>query len=630
MIDAIWCYSSYRSVCGLTVSHMYARPNVEGASIRRVLYSIEEMLELHLSVLEGVSDRFRTPFFDNLKKYAMRPISTFHALPIARGKSVFKSDWIRDMGEFYGLNIFLAESSATTGGLDSLLEPTGNIKEAQDMAARAFGADHVFFVTNGTSTSNKMVHQALVAPGDIVILDRNCHKSHHYGLVLAGGQPLYIDAFPMTEYSMYGAVPLAGTKKALLDLKAEGRLDKAKMVDLTNCTFDGHIYNTRRVMEECLAIKPDLIFLWDEAWFGFARWSPFLRPRTAMGLPPVEADLGGGTTLRFSGQINMGALSYDDGGETSTYFPIDNDNSSSRARLQLFGHLGDWSLEGIAEVEYQPFASNVVSQLDDDPVWDFSRSNIRKLESIFRSERYGTFWLGQGSMASDGSAEVDLSGTTVIAYSSVSDTSGGHFFRLGDGTLSDITVGGAFNNFDGLSRKVRIRYDTPSFAGFQLKASYGQDALNDDDASLYDVAGAYSGTLGDFELAGSVAYSWNDGNGVDRLSGSFSTLHTSGLSITVAAGAQYADGDGQYLYGKLGYQSGFFDIGSTAFSIDYYDGSDVAADGSDSSSVGLAVVQNFDAANLELWLTFRSYDYDDDVASYQSGQAIFGGARFRF
>ena len=151
------------------------------------------------------------------------------------------------------------------------------------MAARAFGADHVFFVTNGTSTSNKMVHQALVAPGDIVILDRNCHKSHHYGLVLAGGQPLYVDAFPMTEYSMYGAVPLASIKKALLDLKAEGRLDRAKMVDLTNCTFDGHIYNTRRVMEECLAIKPDLIFLWDEAWFGFARWSPFLRPRTAMG-----------------------------------------------------------------------------------------------------------------------------------------------------------------------------------------------------------------------------------------------------------------------------------------------------------------------------------------------------------
>jgi arginine decarboxylase len=257
--------------------------NPEANVVRRIFYSIEELLELHLSILEGVQDRYDTPFFDNLKKYAQRPIGTFHALPIARGKSIFKSDWIRDMGEFYGPNLFLAESSATTGGLDSLLEPTGNIKKAQDKAARAFGADHVFFVTNGTSTSNKMAVQALLAPGDIVIVDRNCHKSHHYGMVLAGAQPLYVEAFPMTEYSMYGAVPLRTIKQALLSAKAEGRLDRVKMVDLTNCTFDGHIYNTRRVMEECLAIKPDLIFLWDEAWFGFARFSPFLRPRTAMG-----------------------------------------------------------------------------------------------------------------------------------------------------------------------------------------------------------------------------------------------------------------------------------------------------------------------------------------------------------
>jgi arginine decarboxylase len=255
----------------------------KAGAVRRVFYAVEELLELHLAILEGVQDRYETPFFDNLKKYAQRPIGTFHALPIARGKSVFKSDWIRDMGEFYGVNLFLAESSATTGGLDSMLEPTGNIKRAQEKAARALGADRVFFVTNGTSTSNKMAVQALLAPGDIAIVDRNCHKSHHYGMVLGGAQPLYVEAFPMTAYSMYGAVPLRTIKQALLSLKADGRLDRAKMVDLTNCTFDGHIYNTRRVMEECLAIKPDLIFLWDEAWFGFARFSPFLRPRTAMG-----------------------------------------------------------------------------------------------------------------------------------------------------------------------------------------------------------------------------------------------------------------------------------------------------------------------------------------------------------
>ncbi|MGY6270968.1 decarboxylase [Achromobacter denitrificans] len=251
--------------------------------IRRVFYEVEEPMEVHLNILEGVRDRQSTPHFDNLKQYAAKPISTFHALPIARGKSIIKSNWIRDFGEFYGLNLFLAETSATTGGLDSMLEPTGNIKVAQEKFARAVGADHVFFVTNGTSTSNKMVYQAVTRPGDIVIVDRNCHKSHHYGMVLSGAQPLYVEAFPMTEYSMYGAVPLRTVKQALLDLKAEGRLGKVAMVTLTNCTFDGHIYNTRRVMQECLAIKPDLIFLWDEAWFGFARWSPFLRMRTAMG-----------------------------------------------------------------------------------------------------------------------------------------------------------------------------------------------------------------------------------------------------------------------------------------------------------------------------------------------------------
>lgn len=249
---------------------------------RRVFYSAEEVMELHLSVLQGVGARYETPYFSNLKKYAARPVGTFHALPVARGKSVFRSHWIADMGHFYGTNLFLAESSATSGGLDSLLEPTGNIKKAQELAARAFGAQHAFFATNGTSTSNKIVLQALLAPGDIVLIDRNCHKSHHYAMVLAGAQPVYLEAYPMTAYSMYGAVPLQSIKRALLALKSEGKLERVKLLDLTNCTFDGHVYNTVRVMEECLAIKPDLVFLWDEAWFGFARFSLLHRRRTAM------------------------------------------------------------------------------------------------------------------------------------------------------------------------------------------------------------------------------------------------------------------------------------------------------------------------------------------------------------
>jgi arginine decarboxylase len=249
---------------------------------RRVFYNQEDFMELHLNILRGVQARYKTPFFTALVEYSKQPTGVFHAMPISRGKSITRSHWIQDMGAFYGPNIFLAETSATSGGLDSLLEPHGPIKEAQELASRAFGSKQTFFATNGTSTCNKIVVQALVRPGDIVLVDRDCHKSHHYGMVLAGAQVMYLDSYPLNEYSMYGAVPLRDIKETLLGLKAVGRLDKVRMLLLTNCTFDGIVYNVERMMEECLAIKPDLIFLWDEAWFAFARFGPTYRQRTGM------------------------------------------------------------------------------------------------------------------------------------------------------------------------------------------------------------------------------------------------------------------------------------------------------------------------------------------------------------
>ena len=84
----------------------------------------------------------------------------------------------------------------------SLLEPTGPLREAQQLAAEPFGSRQTFFVTNGTSTANKIVAQALLA-GDIVLVDRNCHQSHHYGLMLAGAEVSYLDAYPLNEYSMW-------------------------------------------------------------------------------------------------------------------------------------------------------------------------------------------------------------------------------------------------------------------------------------------------------------------------------------------------------------------------------------------------------------------------------------------
>ncbi|MBZ0171175.1 MAG: hypothetical protein K8E66_02225, partial [Phycisphaerales bacterium] len=103
-----------------------------GTDFRRVFYRLEQHMEQHLTIMKGIRSRYDTPFFDALRRFSAKPTGVFHALPIARGKSMSSGHWARDLLEFYGLNIFMAETSATSGGLDSLLQPRGPIKRAQD------------------------------------------------------------------------------------------------------------------------------------------------------------------------------------------------------------------------------------------------------------------------------------------------------------------------------------------------------------------------------------------------------------------------------------------------------------------------------------------------------------------
>jgi len=338
------------------------------------------------------------------------------------------------------------------------------------------------------------------------------------------------------------------------------------------------------------------------------------------------------------GQINQGILQYDDGGESFTYALVDNDNSSTRFGVRSTSPLGsEWELFSNLEAEWQPRASNNVNQLDED-LYDgsFDNGNIRKIEARFENERFGRFWIGQGSMASDGIAEVDLSGTGVIAYVSVADTAGGQFFRQEDGTLSDIDVGDVFSSLDGLSRKVRIRYDTPEFNGFQLKTSYGRDLLSDDedtrDTNLFDLAVTYAGEFETFEIEAAAGIGREDppdGDSFDVFSGSVSGVHTpTGLNLTLAAGTETTDPEPSYGYVKLGWFRDFFEFGSSNFSIDYYGGQDFEVDGSESQSYGFGAVQNF--GRQQIWFTVRNYAFDEDAVDYDDGMAIFGGARIRF
>ncbi|SDW06230.1 aminotransferase class I/II-fold pyridoxal phosphate-dependent enzyme [Nitrosomonas communis] len=217
-----------------------------------------------------LQEKARTPFYDQLKSYVLMAKDAWHTPGHSSGDSLRDSPWISDFYEFIGEHIFRADLSVSVPMLDSLMEPTGVIAEAQKIAAKAFGARRTFFATNGTSTANKVIFQTLLAPGEKLLLDRNCHKSVHHGVVLSGAHPVYLDSSVNKKFSIYGPVPKQTLFNAL-----EQHADAEALI-LTSCTYDGLRYDLSPIIEAAHAKGIKVII--DEAWYGFARFHPAFRP----------------------------------------------------------------------------------------------------------------------------------------------------------------------------------------------------------------------------------------------------------------------------------------------------------------------------------------------------------------
>jgi arginine decarboxylase len=220
-----------------------------------------------------IQERAKTPFYDQLKNYVWMAKDQWHTPGHSSGESLRGSPWVNDFYEFMGDHVFDADQSVSVPMLDSLMEPKGVIAEAQAMAAKAFGARRTFFATNGTSTANKVIFQTLLAPGEKLLLDRNCHKSVHHGVVLSGAHPVYLDSSLNNKYGLYGPVP----KKLIFEAIAQH--PDAEALILTSCTYDGLRYDLAPIVEA--AHEKGIKVIIDEAWYGFARFHPEFRP-TAM------------------------------------------------------------------------------------------------------------------------------------------------------------------------------------------------------------------------------------------------------------------------------------------------------------------------------------------------------------
>jgi lysine decarboxylase/arginine decarboxylase len=258
--------------------------------INEYIYVMEDTPEFIAGRIKAAAkryeDRLLPPFFGELVKFSEDFEYSWHTPGHAGGTAFRKSPAGRIFHEFFGEQLFRSDLSISVGELGSLLDHSGPVGEAERYAAKVFGADMTYFVTNGTSTANKIVYFGRVTRDDIVMVDRNCHKSAEHALTMTHSVAVYLIP-TRNRYGIIGPIPPGEmTGKAIKAKIAACPLAKSlpdkKPVHavITNSTYDGLCYLATDV-EALLGESVDSIHF-DEAWYAYARFNPIYRDRFAM------------------------------------------------------------------------------------------------------------------------------------------------------------------------------------------------------------------------------------------------------------------------------------------------------------------------------------------------------------
>jgi lysine decarboxylase/arginine decarboxylase len=258
--------------------------------INEYIWVMEDTTEFIAGRITAAAKRYREmllpPFFGELVKFSKDFEYSWHTPGHAGGTAFRKSPAGRAFFNFFGEQLFRSDLSISVGELGSLLDHSGPVGEAEKYAAKVFGADMTYFVTNGTSTANKIVFFGRVSRDDIVLVDRNCHKSAEHALTMTHSVAVYMIP-TRNRYGIIGPIPPEEmTQKALkakiaaCPLSKTARSQKPVHAIITNSTYDGLCYHAAHV-EETLGKSVDSIHF-DEAWYGYARFNPLYRDRFAM------------------------------------------------------------------------------------------------------------------------------------------------------------------------------------------------------------------------------------------------------------------------------------------------------------------------------------------------------------
>ncbi|MDH4284554.1 MAG: arginine/lysine/ornithine decarboxylase [Gallionellaceae bacterium] len=231
-------------------------------------------------------DTLAPPFFRALVDYAQDGSYSWHCPGHSGGVAFLKSPVGRMFHQFFGENMLRADVCNSVDELGQLLDHTGPVAASERNAARIFSCDHLFFVTNGTSTSNKIVWHSTVAPDDIVVVDRNCHKSILHAIMMTGAIPVFLMP-TRNHYGIIGPIPLSEFKPENIRKKikanpfARNKKGKPRVLTITQSTYDGILYNVETI-KGMLDGEIDTLHF-DEAWLPHAAFHKFYRDMHAIG-----------------------------------------------------------------------------------------------------------------------------------------------------------------------------------------------------------------------------------------------------------------------------------------------------------------------------------------------------------
>lgn len=301
LVNAITKRNSSIDIYGMSVRDPITSRNLEDAELQKfrghtavkdildktVFYKGRVVDAITQVFINPLLEKVKTPFYSPFKEYVKSSTRSFHVPGHNRGLALLHSKFGEDFYHFFGANAFKSDHAVpkSFGSIFNKNTKDNPISESQELAAKTFNTKKTYFITNGNSASNNIILLSLLKPGDRVLVARNCHKSIHYAMIMAGARPTYLSSVFSKKYEIMAPPSIKDIEKKLKEAYEQGK--PFKLMVVTGCSYEGLVMDINRLNKLCKRYGSELFV--DEAWYGYSNFHHQYQATSAtrLGVPYV-------------------------------------------------------------------------------------------------------------------------------------------------------------------------------------------------------------------------------------------------------------------------------------------------------------------------------------------------------